>query len=89
MSEFSDKCREYIEKSQTNVYQMSKKSGLDRTTLQKMVQGKRLPGKQFLETMCEYLILNQSEKEQLMRLYSIEKMGRNAYECRQEVRQLL
>ena len=75
MSEFSEKCKKYIQRSDTNVYQIAKKSGLDRTTLQKMVQGKRLPGKQFLETMCQYLIMNNTEKEELMRLYYIEKIG--------------
>lgn len=89
MSEFSEKCKKYIQRSDTNVYQIAKKSGLDRTTLQKMVQGKRLPGKQFLETMCQYLIMNNTEKEELMRLYYIEKIGKEEYECRQEVHSFL
>ena len=89
MSEFSEKCRRYIEKSGTNVYQIAKKSGLDRTTLQKMIQGKRLPGRQFLEKLCQYLILNNAEQEELLHLYYVEKIGKEEYECQQEVRSFL
>mgnify|MGYP000341000041 FL=1 len=48
MSDFSEKCRQYIEDTGTNIYQLSKISGLDRTSLQRMVTGKRLPGPEFI-----------------------------------------
>ncbi len=36
MSQFSEKCKELIEKNDTNVYRMSKAFDLDWTTLQRM-----------------------------------------------------
>lgn len=43
MSDFSDKCREYLKDTGENVYHLSASSGLDRTSLQRMITGKRLP----------------------------------------------
>ena len=34
MSDFSNKCREYLKDTGENVYQLSASSGLDRTSLQ-------------------------------------------------------
>lgn len=44
MSDFSSKCREYLKNTGETVYQLSASSGLDRTSLQRMITGKRLPG---------------------------------------------
>ncbi|MCD8300191.1 MAG: hypothetical protein LUC41_03340, partial [Clostridiales bacterium] len=89
MSEFSEECKRLIRKSNTNVYQIAKVSGLDRTTLQKMVQGKRLPSRQFVEEFTDFLIINKGEKDELYRLFQIEKVGRDVYQCRREVEHLL
>ena len=48
MSDFSNKCREYLKDTGENVYQLSASSGLDRTSLQRMITGKRLPGIDFV-----------------------------------------
>lgn len=37
MSDFSDKCREYLKDTGENVYHLSASSGLDRTSLQRMI----------------------------------------------------
>ena len=44
MSDFSCKCREYLKLTGETVYQLAASSGLDRTSLQRMITGKRLPG---------------------------------------------
>lgn len=89
MSEFSDKCRAFIEKSNTNVYQIAKKSGLDRTMLQKMVKGTKVPSPTFFEKFCDFLVINKAEKEELEKLFKIERMGRDVYACRCEIENLL
>ncbi|MCD8156159.1 MAG: hypothetical protein LUD53_01655 [Clostridiales bacterium] len=89
MTEFSEECRKLIEKSNTNVYQIAKSSGLGRTTLQKMVQGKRLPSIQFVNEFCAHLVINKSEKERLNWLFRIEKVGRDVFRRRQEIAHLL
>lgn len=88
MSEFSDKCRAYIEKSNTNVYQISKKSGLDRTMLQKMVKGSKVPSPSFFEKFCDFLVINKVEKQELEELFKIERIGRDVYMRRCEIENL-
>lgn len=88
MSEFSDKCRAYIEKSNTNVYQISKKSGLDRTMLQKMVKGTKIPSPPFFEKFCDFLVINKVEKQELEELFKIERIGRDVYTRRCEIDKL-
>lgn len=50
MSDFSSKCREYLKNTGETVYQLSASSGLDRTSLQRMITGKRLPGMDFVRS---------------------------------------
>ena len=71
MSEFSEYCKHCMRACGTNIYQISKASGLDRTTLQRMVNGTRLPGEEFIEIFSRYLRLSPSEKKHLTTLYQI------------------
>ena len=43
MSKFSEKCKELLIENGYNVYRLSQAASLERTTLQRMVTGKRLP----------------------------------------------
>lgn len=88
MSQFSEKCKELIEKNDTNVYRMSKAFDLDWTTLQRMKTGKRLPNEDFILRFCDCLQLSASEKKELLELYKIEQLGENTYYSRQCIRQL-
>ena len=74
MSDFSNKCREYLKDTGENVYQLSASSGLDRTSLQRMITGKRLPGIDFVRQFCDSLRINPSQRRELMELYKIEKI---------------
>ena len=78
MSDFSNKCREYLKDTGENVYQLSASSGLDRTSLQRMITGKRLPGIDFVRQFCDSLRINPSQRRELMELYKIEKIGKDA-----------
>lgn len=69
MSDFSNKCREYLKDTGENVYQLSASSGLDRTSLQRMITGKRLPGIDFVRQFCDSLRINPSQRRELMELY--------------------
>lgn len=89
MSEFSEYCKRCIKSCGTNIYQISKSSGLDRTTLQRTVNGTRLPGEEFIETFSRYLRLSPAEKKQLVTLYQIEKIGRSVYENRLYIKYFL
>lgn len=88
MSEFSRKLKETIKKHNTNVYQISRKTGLDYTTLQKMVNGKRLSGRNYLDRLLKHLQLEEIERQELQLLYEIERMGTDVYKARKEIDKL-
>lgn len=79
MSRFSDLCKFLIKENGTNVYQVSKETSLDLTTLQRMTTGKRLPSKEFVYKLCSYLRISDSELSELIELYDIEQMGEIPY----------
>lgn len=89
MSEFSEKCKLYIEKSGTNIFRLAKQYNLERTMLQKVVRGTRIPGEEFFNTLLDALNLNKKEKDELRQLYHIEKIGRQVYERRKMVENLI
>ena len=89
MSDFSDKCREYLKDTGENVYHLSASSGLDRTSLQRMITGKRLPGIDFVRQFCDSLRINPSQRRELMELYKIEKIGKEIYYNRKYIQELL
>lgn len=88
MSQFSEKCKEYLQVTGTSVYQLSILSGLERTSLQRMVTGKRLPELSFVRQFCEALRINPMEREQLLDLYRLEKCGKK-YANFKYIRELL
>lgn len=63
MSEFSERCRQLLINSGSNVYQMAKYSSLDKTSIQRMVTGKRLPSLDFVKKFCSYLRISPIEKK--------------------------
>ena len=89
MSDFSSKCREYLKLTGENVYQLSVSSGLDRTSLQRMITGKRLPGADFVRQFCDSIRINPSQRQELMELYKIEKIGKEVYYNRKYIQELL
>ncbi|MDD3278326.1 MAG: helix-turn-helix transcriptional regulator, partial [Lachnospiraceae bacterium] len=89
MSDFSDKCKFYLLESGSNVYQIAQSANLDRTTVQRMLTGKRLPSQEFVKTFCNHLRINNSEKEDLLECYTMEKIGKATYQNRKYVQSLL
>lgn len=89
MSDFSSKCREYLKDTGETVYQLSASTGLDRTSLQRMITGKRLPGPDFVRQFCDSIRINPSQRRQLMELYKIEKIGKDIYYNRKYIQELL
>lgn len=79
MSKFSEKCKELLTENGYNVYRLSQAASLERTTLQRMVTGKRLPGPEFIEHFCQALRISLPEKKEVMELYKMEVIGETAY----------
>ncbi len=89
MSTFSDKCKGYMKSAGITTYQLSASSGLNRTSLQRMLTGKRLPELSFVQKFCDFVRINSSEKEDLIKLYEIEKLGKDVYESRCYIQKFL
>ena len=79
MSKFSEKCKQLLIENGYNVYRLSQAASLERTTLQRMVTGKRLPGPEFVEHFCQALRISLPEKKEIMELYKMEAIGETAY----------
>lgn len=78
-----------MQENGTNVYRLSNSSPLERTTLQRMVTGKRLPGIDFVKQFCREMRMSAAEEQQLMELYHIEQIGEDVYQNRMIIRSLL
>lgn len=89
MSIFSEQCKFYVEDSGLTLYEFSKKSGIERTTLYRMINGKRVPSKEIFLQFCSFLRLNNFSKDALYELYDEERIGRGAYHNRKFIRSLM
>lgn len=89
MSKFSEKCKIIIKDNGTNVYRLSQEYKLERTALQRMVTGKRLPSLDFLKRFCKALRIPHKDQQELMQLYEIEQVGKNTYRTRSYIREML
>ena len=89
MSEFSEFCRILQEKSGMTIYQMAKVSGMERTALNRMVIGKRLPKQEDVDAFCKVVRANEKEKAWLRELYIMEKMGKKRYDNGKFIEKLL
>lgn len=89
MSRFSEKCKQILEENGTNVYRLANNTGLERTTLQRMITGKRLPHMEFVKQFCKELRFCGEEEKQLMELYQMERIGEGTYRNRQMIHSIL
>lgn len=89
MSNFSEKLRQLIAQSGSNVYQAAKNARLDRTTVQKAITGGRLPSTDFIKTLCANLCVSTADMLQLWEFYEIEKLGEKIYTSRKYIKNLL
>lgn len=89
MSRFSEECKKILEENGTNVYRLANNTGLERTTLQRMITGKRLPHIEFVKQFCKALRFCGEEEKHLMELYQMERIGESTYRNRQMIGSLL
>lgn len=89
MSEFSEYCHRLLINSGSNVYQIASHSSLNRTSIQRMIRGERLPSRNFVKDFCSYLRINPIQQEELLKLYDIEKVGKTEYLKRCYIKNLI
>lgn len=90
MTIFADTLRKYLESKNTTIYNIAKISGVDRTMIQHMKAGKRLPANvSDVQAIAKAMMLNLSETEELIRTYHITHMGEENYFRREHVSKII
>lgn len=89
MSKFSDKIQTIIQESGYTVYQISRGSGLGRTSIHKMMSGTLIPGRDFMNQFYDYMRVGPVERQELEYYYMIEKDGWERYENRMFIKEML
>lgn len=77
---FNEKFRGAV--GNTTIYRLSKITGIERTKLQRIKSGQKLPTKEELELICVSLYLSPEEKSSLIKEYEIAIIGKDRYKSR-------
>ncbi|MDK2936297.1 MAG: hypothetical protein PWP62_1305 [Eubacteriaceae bacterium] len=85
----STRIEELMIESGETVQSLAEMVDVDRTTLQKIKTGKRLPTPQILNRLIAVLRLTNAEEEEIRRLFSIEKNGQQSFQNRMMIKELL
>lgn len=86
MSMFSDVLSKYIESKEIKVFPMAKYCGLDRSTMYKLINGKRNPPPgDILEKMIQFMHLTPAECQQLEEAWKVTRIGPEIYYKRKSV----
>ena len=90
LSQFSEQLRNFIVDRDVKIYMLAAQSGIDRTLIQKMLKGERIPSnKSVVQKLASSLLLSPSETETLIESYQIVKMGEGAYSHRKFIKNFL
>lgn len=77
---FASVLKEYITESKLSIASLSRLSDVNRTMIQKYISGTQLPANhEILNKILNHLALTQPQKEELLQLYKIEKIGLDTY----------
>ena len=77
---FANVLKEHITESKLSIASLSRLSDVNRTMIQKYISGTQLPANhEILNKILNHLALTQSQKEELLQLYKIEKIGLDTY----------
>lgn len=90
MTSFSALLSSFIEEKKIQIYPLTQYCNLDRSTMYKYLNGKRLPPKQELvERIADYMRLSPSEREELTTAWMIAQVGEEAYYNRRNVEKFI
>lgn len=80
--------RHAIEQSGYSIYRAAHKSGINRTTLQKILSDDRPVSEEQLSQILSVLKLSPAEEADILRIFEISRSGEMLYSVRQLIRQL-
>lgn len=85
MNDFTELCQYYLKRSGLNIHRLSQISSLDRTMLQRMMNGEKMPSAQFFERFLNHLMLNPEERTLLYNAYEKAKINPKKYWHKQAI----
>ena len=86
MSMFSDILGEYINNKNIKVFSLAKYCGLDRSTMYKLISGKRNPPpRDVFEKMVQFMHLTPAETQQFEEAWKVTRIGPEIYYKRKSV----
>ncbi|RGZ01869.1 helix-turn-helix transcriptional regulator [Clostridium sp. AM58-1XD] len=89
MTLFAKLLKHYIDSSGYTIYQLAKRSGVNRTSIQKALSEDRLPVLESIKELEKYLNLTPEERRQFWAAYEMAFYGEAVFYQRQSVRQLI
>ncbi len=89
MTQFSKKITELIEASGETIQFLAEMGKINRTTLQRIKTGERLPTKKVFDNLSKVLRLSNAEVEELQALLEIIQVGERTYYNRQNIVELI
>lgn len=89
MSLLSRKIEDLITESGETVQSLAEMGKINRTTLQRVKSGERLPSKIFFTNMCNALRLSHAEVSELATLLEMAQVGEGVYHNRQKIIELM
>ncbi len=90
MSRFSELLKGYTDRSGVSVAALSKRCGIDRTTLHKIISGERRPpNEDFVVNLCQILMLSATERDTFLEQYEISLVGDDLYRRRRNVKAMI
>ena len=90
MSEFSNLLTDLIQTQNINVASLTRYCGLDRSTMYKLINGKRSPSsRELVQKIAEFIHLNPWERQQLMESYEITRLGSEIYYQRKAIQRFI
>ncbi|PKM60943.1 MAG: hypothetical protein CVU99_05595 [Firmicutes bacterium HGW-Firmicutes-4] len=89
MTRFSKKITELIEESGETIQSLAETGKINRTTLQRVKTGERLPTQKVFSGLCKALRLSNVESEELQTLLEITQVGERIYYNRQKIVEII
>lgn len=81
--------KHYIESNGYTVYSISQQSGINRTTLQKILSGQRKITKEIYERLLPFFALSPIDKEELEQAFLINQIGTERFQTHMEIKRIL
>jgi len=89
MSVFSETLRNIIQEHNIVITRLAQSAELDRTTLQHILSGKRMPNREQVDKLLYVITVPPREKTQLLQAYEITQHGTDKFRSRKKVKEII